>query len=140
MKFEIKAYEDLKHRDQVVSLWQEVFGYEAAYNAPELVIDKKLDFDDGLFFVATCNESVVGTVMAGYDGHRGWIYLMAVSPNSRNQGLGSKLIAFVEEKLSKRGCLKVNLQILEGNESVEKFYLQNGYRTEKRISMGKRMQ
>ncbi len=139
MKFEIKAYEDLDHRDQVISLWKEVFGYEAAHNAPELIIDKKLEFDDGLFFVAVDDQSVVGTIMAGYDGHRGWIYSMAISPNYRNQGLGSKLLFFAEEKLSKRGCVKINLQILQDNKAVEKFYLQNGYQTEKRISLGKRL-
>ena len=140
MKFKIKAYEDSKHRDQVISLWRKVFGYEAAHNTPELAIDKKLEFGDGLFFVVTSNESVIGTIMAGYDGHRGWIYSMAVSPNYRSQGLGSKLLSFAEEKLSKQGCLKVNLQILQDNEAVEKFYLKNGYQTEKRISMGKRLQ
>ena len=54
-------------------MWKKVFGYEADHNAPELVIDKKLDFRDGLFFIATDNQDVIGTVMAGYDGHRGWI-------------------------------------------------------------------
>lgn len=140
MKYEIKTFDNLKHRDQVILLWKEVFGYEADHNAPKLVIDKKLEFGNGLFFIATDNKSVVGTVMAGYDGHRGWIYSIAVSSGYRKQGLGSELLYFAEEKLSKLGCMKINLQIMEGNEAVEKFYLSNGYHTEKRISMGKRLE
>ena len=138
MKYEIETYDNLKNRDQVISLWKEVFGYEADHNGPELVIDKKLEFGDGLFFIATTDsQSLIGTVMAGYDGHRGWIYSIAVSPNYRKQGIGSKLLSVAEEKLSKLGCMKINLQIMEGNEAVERFYLSNGYHTEKRISMGK---
>ncbi len=93
----------------------------------------------GLFFVAMDANAVIGTVMAGYDGHRGWIYSMAVRPEYRKQGLGSKLLFFVEEKLAERGCMKINLQIMEGNEAVERFYASNGYLTEERISMGKQV-
>ena len=75
-----------------------------------------------------------------YDGHRGWIYSIAVSPNYQKKGIGSSLLAFAERKLSELGCMKINLQIMEGNEVVENFYLANEYQTEKRISMGKRLQ
>ena len=139
MKYEITEFDNSKHREMVISLWKDVFGYEAAHNAPDIVIDKKKDFDDGLLFVAIDNYDVIGTVMAGYDGHRGWIYSIAVSKKYRNKGLGSALLAFAEEKLSDRGCMKINLQIMDGNESVEAFYLSNGYQTEKRINMGKRL-
>ncbi len=142
MKYKIKTFDNLKHRGQVISLWKGVFGYEADHNAPELVIDKKLEFGDGLFFIATDNDNkaIIGTVMAGYDGHRGWIYSIAVTSDYRQQGLGSELLSFAEEKLSNIGCIKINLQIMEGNEAVENFYISNGYKTEKRISMGKRLQ
>jgi ribosomal protein S18 acetylase RimI-like enzyme len=135
----ITAFDTRLHYDQVISLWEDVFGYEADHNAPQLVIDKKLEISDGLFFVALDNQTVVGTVMAGYDGHRGWIYSTAVSPIYQRQGLGSSLLAYAERKLSELGCMKINLQIMEGNEAVENFYLANGYHTEKRISMGKRL-
>lgn len=138
MNFKITPFDNVKHRDPVISLWEEVFGYEADHNLPSLVIDKKRDVEDGLFFVAETDQGVVGTVMAGYDGHRGWIYSVAVSPKYRKQGLGSQLLSFAEEKLSEKGCIKVNLQIMDGNEPVQQFYLSNGYQTEKRISMGKR--
>ena len=135
----ITTFDNRLHSDQVISLWKEVFGYEADHNVPQLVIDKKLEFGDGLFFIALNNQVVVGTIMAGYDGHRGWIYSIAVSPNYQKQGIGSSLLVFAERKLSELGCMKINLQIMEGNEVVENFYIANGYQTEKRISMGKRL-
>jgi len=87
--------------------------------------------------VALDQEKILGTVMAGYDGHRGWIYSVAVAKEYRKKGLGSELISYAENKLAEQGCIKINLQIMEGNEAVEAFYLSNGYLTEKRISMGK---
>ena len=116
-----------------------VFGYEAAHNSPEVVIDKKLQHKDSLFYIAQKEQKVVGTVMAGYDGHRGWIYSIAVHPEHRKQGIGSSLLLFVQGKLENLGCLKVNLQIMEGNEAVQSFYLANGYSVEKRVSMGKKL-
>ncbi|MEZ6143996.1 MAG: hypothetical protein R3B91_00905 [Planctomycetaceae bacterium] len=77
----IKPFENAEHRGQVIALWQSVFGYESAHNEPGLVIDQKVAFDDRLFFVAVAEDAVVGTIMAGYDGHRGWIYSLAVAPN-----------------------------------------------------------
>ncbi len=140
MNFEITSFDNSRHRNQGISLWKDVFGYETSHNSPDIVIDKKVEFNDGLFFVAFDNDDVTGTVMAGYDGHRGWIYSIAVLPAYRKKGLGSALLSFAEKKLSEKGCMKINLQIMDGNESVEAFYLFNGYQTEKRISMGKRLE
>ena len=73
MKVHITSYDDGRHRHQVVALWETVFGYDAPHNAPALVIDKKLAVHDDLFFLALAEGAVVGTVLAGYDGHRGWL-------------------------------------------------------------------
>jgi ribosomal protein S18 acetylase RimI-like enzyme len=140
MNFEIITFDNIKHREHVISLWKDVFGYETSHNSPGLVIDKKVGFNDGLFFVAMEKDNVIGTVMAGYDGHRGWIYSIAVLKDHRKKGLGSALLTFAEERLSEKGCMKINLQIMDGNELVEAFYLSNGYKKEKRISMGKRLE
>jgi ribosomal protein S18 acetylase RimI-like enzyme len=136
---EIVGFDNAKHRDPVLALWKAVFGYEAAHNRPEFVIDQKLAVDDGLFFVAIQRERVIGTAMAGYDGHRGWIYSMAVDPQQRQKGIGSALLACAERRLSSLGCAKVNLQILHDNHAVQRFYQANGYTTENRISMGKQL-
>ena len=136
MSAAIITYDDALHRERVMALWREVFGYPAAYNDPAFAIDRKIAVDD-LFWVAEQDGAVCGTVMAGYDGHRGWIYSMAVSPDHRGQGLGSRLLEHALDALKKRGCVKVNLQILESNEAVRRFYEANGFTAEPRLSMGK---
>jgi ribosomal protein S18 acetylase RimI-like enzyme len=135
----ITSFVNAVHRLQVVALWETVFGHEAAHNNPSLVIDNKVAVDDRLFFVAVADNAVVGTIMAGYDGHRGWIYSVAVSPSYRRQGIGSHLVSHAEHALICKGCPKINLQIMEGNESVAAFYASLGYSVEKRVSMGKRI-
>ena len=134
---ELGPYVDRFHRLQVVSLWQSVFGYETAHNRPSLVIDRKLAVQDGLFFVATSRDRVVGTILAGYDGHRGWLYSVAVDPSHRLGGIGTALVRHAERALTARGCVKINLQIRAGNERVTGFYRSLGYGVEERISMGK---
>ena len=109
----IKPFVNATHRGQVVALWEAVFGYEAAHNNPGLVIDKKVEVDDQLFFVAAAGDAAAGTIMSGYDGHRGWIYSVAVSPAHRRQGIGRQLVSHAERALISQGCVKINLQILE---------------------------
>ncbi len=135
----IKLFDNLTHREPVIALWEAIFGYETAHNSPGLVIDKKIAINDELFFVALLDAEVVGTTMAGYDGHRGWIYSVAVHPGHRKQGIGTSLVSHAERALIERGCVKINLQIAQGNESVAAFYSSLGYAEEKRVSMGKRI-
>ncbi len=139
MTLEIAAFDDRLHREQVVRLWKLAFGYDAPHNNPELAIDRKLAVADGLFLVALYGDEVIGTAMAGYDGHRGWIYSMAVHPDHRHRGMGSRLLAAAEERLISRGCVKINLQVTAGNEGVLPFYEAHGYAVEDRISMGKKL-
>lgn len=139
MKPTIRPFRDRAHRVQVVALWGRVFGYATAHNAPNFAIDNKLAVRDGLFFVAEVGPKVAGTIMAGYDGHRGWIYSVAVSPEYRRRGLGSRLMRHAEERLQALGCPKINLQILPENGAVQAFYRKLGYETEPRISMGKKL-
>jgi ribosomal protein S18 acetylase RimI-like enzyme len=135
----IMPYVDALHRSQVVILWKEVFAYEAAHNNPGLVIDKKVEVDDGLFFVAVRDGTVVGTVMAGYDGHRGWLYSVAVAPSHRRQGIASRLVLHAVNELTRKGCVKINLLILEANQSVASFYASLGFSVEKCVIMSKRI-
>jgi ribosomal protein S18 acetylase RimI-like enzyme len=135
----ITPFRNAAHRSQVVALWEAVFAYNTPHNKPALSIDKKIEVDDGLFFVAVADKTVVGTIMAGYDGHRGWIYSVAVSPSVRRQGIGSQLVAHAERALIGKGCVKINLQIMEGNERVTAFYESLGYQVEKRVNMAKRI-
>ncbi|WP_312495766.1 GNAT family acetyltransferase [Pseudomonas cremoris] len=135
----IGLYRDRQHRAQVVALWQQAFGYDTAHNVPSLAIDKKLAVNDGLFFVATDKKAVIGTILAGYDGHRGWLYSVAVHADYRRHGLGSSLVRHAEQALIGLGCMKINLQIKSSNEAVVGFYEALGYGVEPRISMGKKI-
>lgn len=90
-----------------------------------------------MFFVATDGLSVIGTVMAGYDGHRGWLYAVSVHPERRRSGLGDGLVKAAEDALNALGCMKVNLQLLASNEATADFYKSLGYKVEPRVSMGK---
>jgi ribosomal protein S18 acetylase RimI-like enzyme len=135
----ITLFVNAVHRSQVIALWETVFGYDAPHNNPSIAIDKKMAVNDGLFFVAVADNAVIGTILAGYDGHRGWLYSVAVSPAYQRQGIGSRLVSHAERALIEKGCVKINLQIMTGNESVTKFYATLGYSEEKRVSMGKRI-
>jgi len=136
---ELRVYQDATDRAHVIALWEEVFGYSADHNVPSLVIDQKLRAGDALFFVCRESDRVVGTIMSGYDGHRGWLYSLAVHPLARKQGYGERLVRHAESELAARGCLKVNLQILESNKAVATFYERLGYCVEPRVSMGRRL-
>ena len=123
----------------VVALWREVLPDSAPHNDPLTAIRKKLAIDRELFFVAVVDGLVVGTAMGGYDGHRGWIYSVAVAPTHQRLGIGRALIERLEEEFAAHGCLKVNLQVRASNEGVVAFYNKLGYAVEERISMGKRL-
>ena len=122
---------------QVVELWDAVFPGATGHNDPKASIDRKVAADDGLFFVAADGDSIIGTVLAGYDGHRGWLYSVAVAPDRRRDGIGSQLIRHAEQALAQLGCPKLNIQVRADNAAVVAFYESLGFQTEERISMGK---
>ncbi len=133
----ILPYNNQAHREKVTSLWNEVFDYTSPQSKPHVIIDKKSDFEDGLFFVAVDDAEVIGTILAGYDGHRGWLYSLCVAKKYQRKGIGSDLVKYAEAALIKLGCVKINLQIVSLNAEVVNFYKKHGYQAEPRISMGK---
>lgn len=124
-------------RMAVVELWELAFGDGGDHNSPERSLDRKLEFGDGLLFVATNEYGIAGAVMGGYDGHRGWVYALAVYPIHRRKGIGTQLVRHLETCLQEMGCPKLNLQIRSSNSDVQSFYERLGFLTEDRISMGK---
>lgn len=122
--------------DAVVALWNHVFGYPEPRNEPRHVIAAQLA-RDGLLLVAAEGERVVGTLMAGYDGHRGWLYRAAVAESVRRRGVGRALVQRAEAELLALGCSKINLQLHAHNEAGVHFWEALGYLVEPRISMGK---
>ena len=134
----IVPYSD-RHFGGVDALWRSVFPNDPPWNRAEVAVPGKLAVQPELFLVAEDADQVIGTAMAGYDGHRGWLYTVAVSPDFQRKGIGSALLAEAERRLAVMGCGKINLQIRAGNEAVAAFYRRCGYVVEERISMGKRL-
>ncbi len=124
-------------RSVVADLWRLALPQPSGRNDPDSDISRKMQVQPELFFVAATDGSIVGTAMAGYDGHRGWIYYVVVHPDRRRGGVGRGLVVHAEKALRDIGCVKINLQVRAGNEQVVGFYTALGYVTEARISMGK---
>jgi len=123
----------------VISLWGEVFPDDPPWNEPAAVIRRKLTVQPQLFLVGLVDGRVVGTVLAGFDGVRGWVHHLAVHGSCRRQGIASALMRAAEEGLAGLGCPKVNLQVRATNAAVVAFYRAIGYDVEERASLGKRL-
>jgi ribosomal protein S18 acetylase RimI-like enzyme len=130
-------------REAVIALWRDVFPEYADASRPQrdpaLSIANKMSMQPELFFVGTLGGEVIGTVMAGYDGHRGWVYSLAVTPALRGRGYGGALMKHAEHALATLGCPKVNLQILSVKTELRGFYEKLGYRMDEVVSLGKRL-
>jgi ribosomal protein S18 acetylase RimI-like enzyme len=134
----IRPYQDADE-PAVISLWGALLFDGTPHNDPATAIRKKLAVERDLLLIAAVDGTVVGTVMGGYDGHRGWVYSVAVDPCYQRRGIGASLVRAVESALVERGCLKVNLQVRASNAGVVAFYEKLGYAVEERVSMGKRL-
>jgi len=130
----IRKYQ-AEDREKLIALWQQVFPDDPTHNKPLAVLDAKLAVDD-LIFVAEDKDNIIGACMAGYDGHRGWLYAVAVSPDHRRGGIGKELVTKTIQAMQALGCIKVNLQIRADNTAVAEFYKSMGFAVEERISMG----
>ena len=123
---------------RVIDLWARC-GLLRPWNDPQQDIARKLRVQRELFLVGEIDGRIVGVVMAGYEGHRGWVNYLAVEPELRGRGLGRQLMLAIERLLGERGCPKVSLQIRRGNRDVVRFYESLGYAEDDVVSMGKRL-
>ena len=94
--------------DAVIKLW-DTCKLVVPWNDPMKDIKRKLSIKDNLFVIAEINKKIIATAMAGYDGHRGYIYYLAVLPDLQKKGIGSSILSIIEKKLYKLGCPKINL-------------------------------
>jgi ribosomal protein S18 acetylase RimI-like enzyme len=122
----------------VIALWR-ACDLVRLWNDPRKDIRRKLRVNPEWFLVGQQDGRIVGTVMAGYEGHRGWINYLAVEPALQRGGLGRALMAEAERLLRASGCPKINLQVRATNAGVMAFYRQLGYAVDNVVSMGKRM-
>lgn len=134
---EIRPYQP-DDEEAVVWVWEQC-GLTRPWNDPRRDIARKLSQQPELFLVGQLDGEVIATVMAGFDGHRGWVYYLAVSPEHRKKAYGRQLMCEVERLLKARGCPKINLQVRAGNEEIIAFYRSLGYVQDEVVSLGRRL-
>ncbi|SMB43530.1 putative acyltransferase with acyl-CoA N-acyltransferase domain [Serratia proteamaculans] len=124
--------------EEVITLWERC-DLLRPWNDPEMDIERKLNHDPDLFLVAEVGGEVVGSVLGGYDGHRGSAYYLGVHPDYRGRGIANALISRLEKKLIARGCPKIQLMVREDNDTVIEMYEKLGYEIQNVTSLGKRL-
>lgn len=134
---QIRPFE-VADEDAVIALWERC-GLVRPTNDPRKDIERKLRVRPDLLLVGVEGGRVVASVMAGYEGHRGWLNYLAVDPGHQRRGLARELVLEAERRLRASGCPKINLQIRATNAGVIEFYQRLGYVTDDVVSMGKRL-
>ncbi|MGD8566065.1 MAG: GNAT family acetyltransferase [Candidatus Bathyarchaeota archaeon] len=137
MTFRIIQY-NLQYQKALVDLWKKC-GLVVPLNDPVEDIKKKLEYQPQLLIIAVLDGRLIGSVMIGYDGHRGWLNYLAVSPEYQMRGYGRKLVQKAIDKLKEFGCLKVNVQVRINNLSAADFYRHLGFKDDEVISLGLRL-
>ncbi|TBN58002.1 GNAT family acetyltransferase [Glaciihabitans arcticus] len=122
----------------VIDLWVAA-GLVRPWNDPRLDVARKLSTQPELFLVIEDEDVIVATAMVGYDGHRGWVYYLAVAEQHRGRGFARQLMAEAERLLIERGCPKIMLMVRADNAAVIGMYEGLGYATESTVVMGKRL-
>ena len=138
MALEIREFQG-EDEHAVVALWEQC-GLPRSWNDPRKDIARKLKVRPDLFLVGAADGKIVATVMAGYEGHRGWINYLAVAPNERRRGFGRAMMQAAEERLRADGCPKVNLLVRSSSSDVIAFYASLGYVQDDVVSMGRRLE
>ncbi len=122
----------------VIALWQRC-DLLRPWNDPVKDMARKMADSPEWFLLGEVDGQVVAGVMAGYDGHRGWLNYLAVDPEYQRQGLARQLVQHAEALLLQAGCPKINLQVRSSNQGVITFYQQLGYGVDEVVSLGKRL-
>ena len=130
---------DPADEEAVVALWERC-GLTRLWNDPRKDIRRKLAVRPDLFLVAGADGTIVGTVIAGYDGHRGWINYLGVDPACQRRGIGRALMDEAERLLRAVGCPKINLQVRNTNAPAIEFYRRIGFAADDVVSFGKRLE
>ena len=135
---EIRSYRESDEK-AVVELWRDC-GLVVPWNDPIKDIQRKLRIQGDMFLVGLLSSRLVAAVMAGYEGHRGWINYLAVAPDCQKNSYGQHMMGEAEARLRALGCPKINLQIRSSNADVIEFYKRIGFSIDDVVSMGKRLE
>ena len=138
MRMEIRPYRN-EDEAAVVQLWRDC-NLVVSHNDPHKDIRRKLAFQPDLFMVGLEGARIVATIMAGYEGHRGWMNYLAVAPDRQRAGLGRQMVAEAERQLRCLGCPKINIQVRRSNAAAMEFYRRLGFLEDDAASMGKRLE
>ncbi len=122
----------------VIRLWQDC-GLVVPHNDPHRDIACKLAMQPDWFLVGCVDQKLIASAMAGYDGHRGWIYYLAVHPEYQKKGYGRLILAEAENILKAAGCPKINLMVRTSNRKTIEFYRHIGFERSDVITLGKRL-
>jgi ribosomal protein S18 acetylase RimI-like enzyme len=120
----------------VAELWKEC-NLVAPYADPISDLRFACSNPSSTVLVGVEGDTIVGTVMTGHDGHRGWLYYVATSPQRRHSGIARQLISAAEEWLQMQKIPKVMLLVREGNAKVTDFYSRLGFEVTPRVTMSK---
>ncbi|MGE3364416.1 MAG: GNAT family acetyltransferase [Rhizobiaceae bacterium] len=124
-------------RDAVVALWQ-VCGLVVSYNDPHADFDLAIGGASSTVLVARDDQrTIIGALMVGHDGHRGWLYYVGSDPALQRTGIGRRLVSAAEDWLGQRGIPKVQLMVRQSNTKVFSFYEKLGYDETPRVVMAK---
>jgi ribosomal protein S18 acetylase RimI-like enzyme len=137
VELNIRSYQPTDE-EQVINLWQECRLVVPQNNSQHDIL-LKLQVQPELFLVGLADSQVVASIMAGYEGHRGWFNYLAVAPDFQRQGIGRRMVESATAKLEAMGCPKINLQIRTSNTEVIEFYKRIGFTMDDVVSMGKRL-
>ena len=138
MNLQIRSFETADE-PSVVQLWKDA-GLTVPWNDPHRDIQRKLAVQSDLLLVGSIDGKIVASVMAGYDGHRGWVYYLAVQPDLQRGGIGRQMMEEAEARLKSLGCPKIDLMVRSSNTQVIEFYKSIGYKIVDFVTMGKRLE
>jgi ribosomal protein S18 acetylase RimI-like enzyme len=120
----------------VIRLWL-ACGLTRPWNDPAADIALARKGSNATVLVGRDNGSIVATALVGHDGHRGWVYYVAVDPNCRHKGYGRTIMNAAEEWLRRHGIEKLQLMVRSDNDQVQTFYQSLGYAEQERIIYAK---
>ena len=123
-------------REATIALW-EIAGLTRSWNDPRSDFDLALSNPTSDVLLARQGAELVGTIMVGFDGHRGWIYYLATDPGNRGRGIGRALVEAAEDKLRAFGCPRVRLMVRGGNRPARAFYETLGYEAQDVVTLGR---
>ncbi len=137
MNFTIRSYRESDKND-VIQLWKEC-ELVVPWNDPQRDIERKQTVQAEFFLIGLIQKKIIATAMVGYDGHRGWVYYLAVKPNYQQQEVGKQMMKEAENRLLEIGCPKLNIMVRTTNLNVINFYKAIGYKVDGVTTMSKHL-